>query len=261
VGQLAIGISHRESLPAIGHAQPRVSGTEITYWERVARSRWGKYVTQLEKEAILEAASLSPRQGTALEIGCEGGRWSKLLADRGWRLVCTEVDAGALELCKQRIPDAECILVSAGDETIPGDAEKVDLLLCMEVPEVAHSEWFSREAFRVLAPGGILVGAVMNKFSHRALLHRISKAASSEVDGKNDTAYQVDYRTFRDRLLRSGFSFVQEEGCCWNFFRRDSDSAAIPVLVEIERRLGLRKLPTLSPWIIFVARKGAAQLH
>jgi 2-polyprenyl-3-methyl-5-hydroxy-6-metoxy-1,4-benzoquinol methylase len=256
---LAISRTYRESLPPLADTQLTVRGMESTYWERVARSRWGQYVTALEKRAILKGASLAARQRTALEIGCEGGRWSKLLADSGWHVVCTDVDSAALKICKERIPSAQCVLVSPEDNTIPSGTATIDLLLCMEVPAVAHSDWFIHEAFRVLSPGAVLVGAVMNKFSHRALLHRLS-SKTAETHTEDDPAYQLDYRKFRSTLLRSGFSFIQEEGCCWNFFRRDSDSAAIPVLVEIERRLGLRKIPTLSPWIIFVARKGADSL-
>lgn len=54
---------------------------EDTYWERVARSSWGSYITEVEKRLRTAAT-------TALVVGCGGGRWSRLLVDLGWNMVC-----------------------------------------------------------------------------------------------------------------------------------------------------------------------------
>src|SRR5487761_2009903 len=56
-----------------------------TFWERVNDGRWGRYVSEAEKEAVLKAHARCGQRGTFLEVGCDGGRWSKLLVDLGWR--------------------------------------------------------------------------------------------------------------------------------------------------------------------------------
>ena len=48
----------------------------LTYWERVARTRWGKYTTQIVERAVRESNRLAGNPTIAIEIGCDGGRWS-----------------------------------------------------------------------------------------------------------------------------------------------------------------------------------------
>src|SRR5579863_6124598 len=92
-----------------------ITASEITeqqtYWEVAAQSLWGSYISEMEKEAILRAHELAGTPARAVEIGCEGGRRSKLLSDLGWRMTCTDVDAKALKLCQLRLPEAACIVV------------------------------------------------------------------------------------------------------------------------------------------------------
>src|ERR1041384_2315947 len=83
---------------------------ELTDWERVALSRWGQYVTKVEHHAITTASSMARPPGDAIEVGCEGGRWSKMLADMGWQMTCIDVDRSTLDVCQQKIPAAKCRL-------------------------------------------------------------------------------------------------------------------------------------------------------
>ena len=95
-------------------------------------------------------------EGAALEVGCEGGRWSMLLADAGRPVVCVDVDADALAVCASRIPQATCIRAEPGDRTLPGENGSVALVLVYEVRDVIEADWFPGEAARVLGPGGVL---------------------------------------------------------------------------------------------------------
>ncbi|GJQ22980.1 MAG: methyltransferase domain-containing protein [Planctomycetia bacterium] len=87
-------------------------GHTNTHWEKVAGTRWGAYTTEVEKRAILKAHDLSGESQTAIEIGCEGGRWSKLLTNLGWNMICVDINEAVLKICKKRIPTANCILVN-----------------------------------------------------------------------------------------------------------------------------------------------------
>jgi len=229
----------------------------LTYWERVAQNRWGQYVTGRELAALRSVLGrTSP--GTALEVGCEGGRWSVLMHDRGWRVVCTDVDAISLARCQARIPDARCIHVSPEDETLPVGTGEAQLVLVYEVHQVIESAWFIPEAARVLSPGGALVCSYWNPFSLRGAVYRLlARVRASQVrDGVKrfqDYYRGPAYRTFRSALRTHGFRVVLEEGICWFPFRRASNSALVPVAVGAEKALGLRRLPTVSPWVLCVA--------
>jgi SAM-dependent methyltransferase len=156
---------------------------QSTYWERVSESRWGAYITERERLALAYALDRVSR-GTALEVGCEGGRWSALVSGRGWDVVCTDVDPDSLARCAERIPSARCVLVSPDDHTLPVRAGEVDLLLVYEVNEVVESPWFPAEAARVLRPGGLLVCSYWNARSLRGLLYRtLAKVSRRSTDG------------------------------------------------------------------------------
>lgn len=223
---------------------------EQTYWERVAESRWGRYTTEIARNGIMRAHRLASPPADAFEIGCEGGRWAKLLADQGWQMICTDVDAGALRVCQDRIPEATCILVRPEDTRLPYE-EKVRLLLCLEVVNVIQSPWFIGEAGRILEHDGVLIGVFWNGRSLRGLLYRLVSAFT----GRSFSFYTQAYPTWRRQLELAGFRIQYEEGYCWFPFSRGSNSFLIPFCIRLERLLRLNRLIAYSPWVIFIARK------
>lgn len=226
-----------------------------TFWENVATgTRWGAYVTDIEKRAILKAQGLSGEPAAALEIGAEGGRWSKLLADLGWNMTCTDINQETLAICRKRISAANCILVKPEERKLPCKTESVSLLLCIEVAPVMQADWFVGEASRVLHHEGVMVGVFLNRLSFRGLFSHLRASFTGEYD-----FYRFSYPSWRMQLLRSGYSMLYEEGFCWFPLGRTSNSIFIPYLVRLEKALGLRKLPLVSPWIIFVAQKSSKE--
>ena len=229
----------------------------LTFTERVGvTTRWGRYLTSLERQAVSEALRNFSVPSNALEVGCQGGRWSEMLAGKGWRVTCTEVDESVLRGCQSRIPTAKCILVSPEDQTIPCVNGSADLLLCIEVPAVMHSAWFAPEAQRVLRPGGLLVCVFLNRRSLRGLFvllrQRLRVGSRSEDEAH---IYSRSYIPWKRQLERLTFQFVFERGFCWFPFSRVSDSPLIPACTAAERALGLQRLPGVSPWVVFVALK------
>jgi SAM-dependent methyltransferase len=187
----------------------------------------------------------------ALEIGCEGGRWSSLLAGLGWSITCTDVDAEVLARCAARLPEARCVVVEPGDRTLPLADASVSLVLCIEVQPVIQSDWFPREVVRVLRPGGELVGVTWNRLSARGMATDLM----SRVRGRGGHGYYGQtYRPWRRRMEAAGLQFISERGMCWFPFGRASDSRLVPAAAWIEDRGRLWKLPSLSPWILFTAR-------
>lgn len=124
------------------------------------------------------AHHMAEQPGQVLEIGCEGGRWSMLLSQLGWKMTCIDIDQKPLNFCQKRIRDAQCILVSPNESRLPC-GEGMDLLLCLKVVEVIQSDWFIDEAFRVLNTGGLLVGVFYNLLSFRGLYYRLANALRS----------------------------------------------------------------------------------
>ena len=96
-----------------------------------------------------------------------------------------------------------------------------------------------------------MVVMTWNLLSLRSLYVHVKARFSDDPDD----SYQIPYATFRRGLRRSGFEILAEEGYCWFPFWRESNSRLVPAAVQVEQWLGLRKLPTLSPWVITIARK------
>jgi SAM-dependent methyltransferase len=230
-------------------ADPLQAESAATFWEGVAQSRWGRYITAIERQAVLSAAAACGAPGAGLDVGCDGGRWCRLLTSRGWRMTATDINARSLELCRLRNPSVSCILVDARDRHFPVGTGSTDLLLCLEVPELT-SDWFLPEARRALKDGGMLVGVHMNRCSWRG---ELSFRRAQLTGGR--AYYQSAYPSFRRSVLACGFEILTERGCCWPPFSRRSDSNWIPLVTTLERMSGLQRVTSVSPWVVFTARR------
>ncbi|HMO16096.1 MAG: class I SAM-dependent methyltransferase [Planctomycetaceae bacterium] len=223
---------------------------DAVFWEPIASSRWGQYISSIEQQCIEFALRQTKIAGNALEIGAESGRWSKLLFDCGWQVTCTEINATALDVCHKRIPSAKCVLVDKESTQFPCPSNSMDLLLAIEVHELVEQEWFILESKRVLREGGLYVGVFQNVRSWRALIRNLKSDGES-----NFKHYTASYAPWRDAMRRQGFEMLKQVGCCWMPFGRMSNSSLIPAAVQIEKLLGLRRLYSISPWVVFVAKK------
>lgn len=222
------------------------------FWEAVSEGRWGQYISTIEEDLIRFAHRQLAEPSTALEIGAEGGRWSKLLCDLGWQMTCTEIDPEALAVCQQRIPSSHCVLVDINSQEFPCETDSQKLVLAIEVHELVEQDWFVNELNRVLLDGGIFVGVFQNKHSWRAIMN-----LKSMINGTMHQ-YTAGYLPWKHKITALGFEILREEGICWMPFGRMSDSSLVPLATRLERALGLRKWTTISPWIVFAARKEQA---
>jgi SAM-dependent methyltransferase len=224
-------------------------GAPSLFWEAVSEGRWGQYISAIEGDMIRFAHQQLGEASTALEIGAEGGRWSKLLADIGWQMTCTEIDPEALAVCQQRIPTSRCVLVDINSREFPCETDSQKLVLAIEVHELVEQDWFVNELNRVLQDGGIFVGVFQNKHSWRAIMNLKSK-----INGTMQQ-YTAGFLPWKQKITELGFEILREEGICWMPFGRMSDSPLVPIATQLERALGLRKWTNISPWIVFAAKK------
>ena len=227
-----------------------LTGNDETSWEAAARSVWGAYMTNVEHRALRDGSELAGPPTIALEVGCDGGRWSMLLHDWGWENVCTDIVPAAIERARRRLPSANCILVSPSDERLPVEDGSIGLLLVCEVPQVTEAAWFPGEALRVLRRGGLLVFSHHNSHSYRGLAYRVACRFQSLWSGTRLKPYYYhgpSYRKLRRRLVHLGFEFVREEGFCWFPFGRRSNSPLIAPAVRSESLLGSPAWPPSAP--------------
>jgi SAM-dependent methyltransferase len=223
-----------------------------TFWEKVATNRWGAYLTTIERGVILRASQLAGPPRRAMDVGCEGGRWSALLARHAWEMICTDIEWDSVRVCQRRVPNAHCLLVDGNANTLPFREEIVNLILCIEVFNVAHSDWFFSEASRVLASGGVLVGVIRNRLSLRGVMFELLRLIDRR---KRPDTYGVSYGDLRRKLRENGFVLKDAVGYAWSPFTRTSDSRLVPLCIGLEQSLGLRRLIRFSPWIIFIVQK------
>jgi SAM-dependent methyltransferase len=225
-----------------------------TYWDRVAESTtWGRYLTEIEKRVILKAEGWARRPGNALDLGCGGGRWSQMLAARGWKMTCMDVSRPTLAVCKRKVGAANFILSSPEDRNLPVASNSADLALCIEVIPLIEADWFLPEVHRALSDRGLFVGVYINGQSLRGIAWRLKRRLLNGWDGTE--FYRSSYSAWRRHLLWVGFEMLHEESCCWGPFTRDSNSPLVPACAKMERALRLNRVVTWSPWVVFIARK------
>lgn len=225
-----------------------------TYWETAAETRWGKYITEIECNMILEGLELAGNPGKVLEVGCDGGRWLKILSDKGWEVICTDVNQESLNILKQKIPYALCIKVEPTETKLPVNNNHVNFLLCIEVAPVINENWFIDEAYRVLTNNSITVLMCWNKLSARGLFYLIKELIGFKGRHSEDY-YKRSYTEWKSKFILKGFTIIKEVGFCWFPFSRESNSPLIPFFTKIEKILGLRKIIRFSPWVVLIARK------
>jgi SAM-dependent methyltransferase len=236
-------------------APPQVD-PQRTWCENLAQTKWGSYMTAIETQALLEASSLAGPPGTAMELGCDGGRWSILLNQQGWKNVCTDIVPNAVATAQRRLPDAKCFVVQPSDSRLPVDDGSIDLLLVYEAPAVAEADWFPTEARRVLRKDGILIFTYLNSRSYRAMIYRVLRGLQQIWGGERFKDYYngPSYPELRNTLAKLGFRILKESGFCWFPFGRQSNSALIGPATWLETKFGLRNLPNHSPWTVAIAR-------
>ena len=229
----------------------------MTRWDRIAKeTSWGRYLTEIEQQLILRGEALAGSRSRAVDLGCGGGRWSKLLSERGWAMTSIDVNPQALDICKRNVPAAQCLLTREEDCTIPIATGGADLALCIEVFSLIEAPWFMPEVKRVLSERGLLIGVYSNRQSLRAMVWRMRHRWG--IGDSREQFYRNSYVEWRRRVQAQGFEMLHEESCCWAPFSRDSNSRFVPACTKVERVLGLRRFVAWSPWITFIARKAAS---
>lgn len=213
-----------------------------THWEKAAKTRMGKYLTQIETGFIQNSIDLS-HATIIVDVGAEAGRFSGLSKTNSSETISLDIDSYGLKRLKLRTKDTNVIQADA--RKIPLGNETADAIFMIEVLDyIPELDQTFAECWRTLKPNASLIVSFGNKSSLKSKIR--------ELGGKS---YQHSYKSVIKTLKQSGFSIERKTGYNWLLFGRTSQNPLIPILAKMERIVGLRRISSLSPWVIVYAVK------
>jgi len=209
----------------------------------------GKYITGAEV-AFLERslADYRGRPELMVDAGAGAGRLTRMLATLAESVIATEIDPRLASSLAGAGPNVDPVYVSEMSQRLPARDGSADGVVCVEVPDLAHQEWFHGECRRVLKPGGILIVTLQNRLSWKGLVGRMVGGRYRTKLGTEYYAYSLG--KFVSCVRRAGFDFEDAVGYNWLPFSRTSDSPLVPALAKLEKALRLDRLVRISPWVI-----------
>jgi ubiquinone/menaquinone biosynthesis C-methylase UbiE len=221
--------------------------SEETHWERAAKTRMGKYLTRMETDFIFK--SIKPLQTfTIMDVGAEAGRFSLLTSNSEATIIGIDIESYGLKRLKRKAKDINVIQADA--RKIPIKEGVFDAIFMIEVLDyIAELGEVLTESHRTLKSNASLFLSFGNKSSLKSKLR--------DLRGKS---YRHSYNRIMRCLSKIGFVVVRKMGYNWLLFGRTSENRLIPFSAGIEKLFGLRRIPSLSPWVMLHAVKGDKSL-
>ena len=214
-----------------------------THWEKASETRMGKYLTQVETSFIMNSIDLSKAK-TVMDVGAEAGRFSQLSKDTSTETISLDIDSYGLKRLKLKTKNNINTIQADARRTPIGD-QTFDVIFMIEVLDyISELDEILAECHRTLKPNAPLILSFGNKSSLKAKLR--------EITGKS---YKHSYSKVIKALIKAGFSIKEKTGYNWLLLGRMSENRMIPILAKMERFFGLRRIPSLSPWVIIHATK------
>jgi ubiquinone/menaquinone biosynthesis C-methylase UbiE len=218
--------------------------SEETHWEKAAKTRMGKYLTRLETDFI--NSQINPaKTHVILDVGAEAGRFSSM--ETNGKATVLGLDLDSYSLKRLKLKNQTVSVIQADARKIPLKNELFDAVFMIEVldyiPELTTA---FEECSRILKPGAPFIVSFGNQSSFKAKLRQLG--------GKS---YMHSYKSVMKGLSKTGFKVSKKMGYSWLPFGRMSDSGLVPLMAGAERLFGLRRIPSLSPWVIVCAVKSS----
>ena len=224
-------------MEAVSERTTEKSFSEETHWEKAAKTRMGKYLTLMETDFIFKSIAQS-QTCTIMDVGAEAGRFSSLSLDKNSTVVSIDIDSYGLKRLKLKNKDVHVIQADA--RKIPLKANLFDAIFMIEVLDyISDLDEALTEGHRTLKSDAPLILSFGNRRSLKSQLRKLR--------GKS---YRHSYNAVMRSLSKTGFSVVKKMGYNWLPFGRTSESRLIPFLVMLEKLFALRRIPSLSPWVI-----------
>ncbi len=220
------------------------------YWDFVdSQTSMGRYLTANEKKFIVESLNGYPNPiELALDAGAGTGRHTRIVATYATQVVAMEIEDDLVAALARVAPNVQAVRVTPETTTLPVDSNSTDCILCIEAVFLPEQEWFREECGRVLRPGGMLIVTLQNRLSWKGLWAKLRPGRYRYATG--DVYYVHSLGEFSDMFRRVGLELRDALGYNWLPFNRASNSLLLRPLAILEALLQLRRLPSLSPWII-----------
>jgi len=204
-------------------AHSTVSGAEISHFDALARQWWDEdgdfralhrinparmqYIRdQIQAHFGIEAGSALPLKGLAiLDIGCGGGLIAEPLARLGAAVTGIDASADAIGIATSHGAKLGIQYLNTAPEDLKG--QRFDCVLAMEVIEhVEDAGLFMDEAAALIRPGGLFVGATLNRTLKSLALGKIAAeyVLGWVPPGTHDWRKFVRPSEFASLLRRSG---------------------------------------------------------
>ena len=208
-----------------------------------AKTRMGKYLTNLETDFISKSIDLSKENITVMDVGAEAGRFSLLAANSKATVVSVDVNSYALKRLKLKTKQVN--IIQADARHLPLKDAVFDVVFMIEVLDyIPELEQALTECKRTLKPNASSILSFGNKSSLKAKL--------KAMQGKS---YRHSYKEVMQCLSKTGFVVKRKTGYSWLPFGRTSQSGLVPILAGFERIFGLRRVVRFSPWVIIHVTK------
>jgi ubiquinone/menaquinone biosynthesis C-methylase UbiE len=209
-----------------------------THWEFAAKTKMGKYLTNLETDFIFKSIDLSQAKITVMDVGAEAGRFSLLAANNKANVVSVDVNSYALKRLK--LKNKEVNIIQADARRLPIKDGVFDVVFMIEVLDyIPELDQALIECKRTLKNKASSILSFGNKSSLKAKL--------KAMQGKS---YRHSYKEVMQCLSKTGFLVKKKTGYSWLPFGRISQSSLVSVLARFERFFGLRMAVRFSPWVI-----------
>ena len=244
-----------EERPAFERPPQAQSADEFReWWDLTERTSMARYLAAIEERFIVDSIAGRPqRPRLALDAGAGRGRLTALLAKHADRVVATETEQKLVELLEKVAPNVTSVLADPEVKRLPLEDASADWIISIQAADLAESQWFQKECARALTPGGVLVVNLQNRRSWKGLVAR--RRAERYRAEFGAIYYSSSLENFTRDVEAAGLEVEQTVGYNWLPFTRDSDSRLIGPLGAIEGALGLRRLGSISPWVLVRMRR------
>ena len=216
--------------------------SEETFWEKAAKTRMGKYLTRMETNFVFKSIDPS-RTRTIMDVGAEAGRFSLLAANDQAMVIGIDLDSHSLKRLK--LKNQPVHIIQADARKVPLKDEVFDAIIMIEVLDyIVELDKALVECYRTLKVNAPLLLSFGNKSSLKSKLR--------EFRGKS---YTHSYKGVMQCLSKTGFVVARKMGYSWLPFGRTSENILVPFLARVEKLFALKRIPSLSPWVLVHAVK------